>query len=263
MEVLSVSDACRNYDPMRASLGRLIEVVGTPKFEDEIFAASRGAFNCEHISALSVANAASPRILMSATNGSISIPHDVAEKYVIRYWDLDPANRPPPSIAPRTQSFALRMVAEDDIADDHYRHECYTAYHLIERFSIVRRNENGLYRLNFYAGGRYGRFADSDISNIMGSADLMLALLVKHDATGFEINEERTAASFRARLRLVSPKMPQREAEVCTAIMLGMTSEAIAIKLGISVNTVLTYRKRAYARLNISCQNELMRLILC
>jgi LuxR family transcriptional regulator, activator of tox operons len=262
MEVLSISDACRNYDPMRASLGRLIEVVGTPRFEDEIFAAARGAFNCEHISALSVADAASPRILMSATNGSMSIPHDVAEKYVIRYWDLDPANRTPSSVA-RNQSFGLRIVAEEDITDEHYRHECYTAYRLIERVSIVRRSETNLYRLNFYAGGRYGRFVDSDINHIMGSADLLLALLVKHDATGFEMNEERTAASFRARLRLVSPKMPQREAEVCTAIMLGMTSDAIALKLGISVNTVLTYRKRAYGRLNISCQNELMRLILC
>ena len=36
----------------------------------------------------------------------------------------------------------------------------------------------------------------------------------------------------------------------------------IGLKLGISVNTVLTYRKRAYGRLHISCQNELMRLIL-
>ena len=44
--------------------------------------------------------------------------------------------------------------------------------------------------------------------------------------------------------------------------MLGMTSEAIGLKLGISVNTVLTYRKRAYGRLRISCQNELMRLVL-
>jgi len=261
MEMLSVSEACQNYDPLRASLGRLIEVVGTSKFEDEIFAAARGAFNCEHISALAVIDTASPRILMSATNGSMSIPHDVAEKYVLRYWDLDPANRTPPDIQ-RNHSFGLRIVAED-ITDEHYRHECYTAYRLVERVSIVRRSEANLYRLNFYAGGRYGRFADSDISHIMGSADLLLALLVKHDATGFEMTEERAAASFRSRLRLISPKMPQREAEVCTAIMVGMTSEAIALKLGISVNTVLTYRKRAYGRLNISCQNELMRLILC
>jgi DNA-binding CsgD family transcriptional regulator len=44
--------------------------------------------------------------------------------------------------------------------------------------------------------------------------------------------------------------------------MSGMTPEAIALHLGISVNTVLTYRKRAYGRLKISCQNELLRLIL-
>jgi len=260
MEVLSVDDACRRNDPLRASLGRLIEVVGTPRFEDEIFATARGAFNCEHISALSISDAASPRILMSATNGPMAIPHDVAEKYVIRYWDLDPANHAPDSLA-RHQSFGLRIVADEDITDDRYRHECYTAYQLIERISIVRRNANSVYRLNFYAGGH--RFAESDVSNMMNSADLLLALLVKHDATGFETTEERAAASFRSRLRLVSPKMPQRETEVCTAIMLGMTSEAIALKLGISVNTVLTYRKRAYGRLKISCQNELMRLVLC
>ncbi|MES2529897.1 MAG: LuxR C-terminal-related transcriptional regulator [Pseudomonadota bacterium] len=44
--------------------------------------------------------------------------------------------------------------------------------------------------------------------------------------------------------------------------MLGVTSEGIGIDLGISRNTVLTYRKRAYARLNISSQNQLFRLIM-
>jgi DNA-binding CsgD family transcriptional regulator len=260
MEVLSVDGAGGHNDPIRANLGRLIEVVGTPRFEDEIFATARSAFNCEHLSALSISDATSPRILMSATNGPQAIPHDIAEKYLIRYWDLDPANRTPPSVA-RNQSFGLRIVADEDITDARYRHECYTAYRLIERISIVRRNEAGHYRLNFYAGGQ--RFADSDVDHMMSSADLLLALLVKHDATGFETTEERASASFRSRLRLISPKMPQRETEVCTAIMLGMTSEAIALKLGIRVNTVLTYRKRAYGRLNISCQNELMRLVLC
>ena len=40
-----------------------------------------------------------------------------------------------------------------------------------------------------------------------------------------------------------------------------MSSEAIALTLGISVNTVLTYRKRAYTRLGICSQNELVRFI--
>lgn len=43
--------------------------------------------------------------------------------------------------------------------------------------------------------------------------------------------------------------------------MQGKGSEAIALALGIGINTVLTYRKRAYARLGTS-HNELMRLVL-
>jgi len=42
----------------------------------------------------------------------------------------------------------------------------------------------------------------------------------------------------------------------------GLSSHVIALELGISINTVLTYRKRAYARLDISSQNELMQLLL-
>jgi len=45
-------------------------------------------------------------------------------------------------------------------------------------------------------------------------------------------------------------------------VMMGRNSEAIALALGISVNSVLTYRKRAYAWLGISSRNELIRLIL-
>jgi DNA-binding CsgD family transcriptional regulator len=53
----------------------------------------------------------------------------------------------------------------------------------------------------------------------------------------------------------------RREIQVCAAIAVGMSSAAIALTLNISLNTVLTYRKRAYSRLNICSQNELMRLL--
>jgi len=51
--------------------------------------------------------------------------------------------------------------------------------------------------------------------------------------------------------------LTQREADVCAAIALGYTTVGIGLNLGISVNTVATHRKRAYAKLGISCQNEL------
>lgn len=53
-----------------------------------------------------------------------------------------------------------------------------------------------------------------------------------------------------------------REKTVCLAILLGHTSESIGLNHGISKNTVLTYRKRLYAKLGISSQNELFMLTL-
>jgi DNA-binding CsgD family transcriptional regulator len=262
MEVLSLADASKNNDPLRASLGRLIEVVGTSRFETELFDAARSAINCEHISAFVASAALQPRVLISAATDAMPIPRAVAETYFTRYWDMDPVNRALPACR-RDKDIAWRIIPEDDIPDDHYRQECYTDYQLTDRISLLRNNGSETYRINFYTGGRYGRFADSDINHMMCSADILMALLVKHDAAGTEASEALLPHHFLRRLRLVAPKMPEREVEVCTAIMLGMTSEAIAMKLGISVNTVLTYRKRAYSRLNISCQNELMRLILC
>ncbi|KQU74512.1 hypothetical protein ASC75_21105 [Aminobacter sp. DSM 101952] len=58
-----------------------------------------------------------------------------------------------------------------------------------------------------------------------------------------------------------APGLTDREREVCVQVLRGLTSEGIALTLGISINTVLTYRKRAYSRLCIGSQNELMRLV--
>src|SRR5262249_46720277 len=48
-----------------------------------------------------------------------------------------------------------------------------------------------------------------------------------------------------------------REAEICAGIVLGYTVTGMSLNLNISVNTVATHRKRAYAKMRISSQNEL------
>ncbi len=48
-----------------------------------------------------------------------------------------------------------------------------------------------------------------------------------------------------------------RERLICIGVITGHTSESIARNLSISVNSVLTYRRRLYEKLGISSQNEL------
>ena len=51
--------------------------------------------------------------------------------------------------------------------------------------------------------------------------------------------------------------MHRREAEVVSRIVMGMRTEAIGAELGIKAATVITFRKRAYAKLGVARQAEL------
>ena len=260
MQVISLPEVGKFDDPWRANVGRLIDAVATPKFESELFSISRAAINCEHITAFAVGEDQTPRVLLAANAGTKNVARPLADKYMAQYWNLDPIARagdPQPGAR-----VALRIVPEQDIADEPYRNDCYTNLRIADRFTILQRHGSDVYRLSFYSGAGFGRFSECDINRMASSGDLLMSLLIKNDAANAVKSEAWTTEALMSRLRMVAPGIPTREAEVCTSIMLGMTSEAIGLKLGISVNTVLTYRKRAYGRLHISCQNELMRLIL-
>jgi DNA-binding CsgD family transcriptional regulator len=259
MELLNYAQASRSRDPVRAYIQRLIEVVGTPRFEAEFVKAMSETIRSEHVTAYAFLPNAPPRLLLAASSGPLPAAKIRAVKYLAQYWKQDPAGLF--EGASQGDAMALRTLPQD-IDDGLYRQDCYTSLRINDRFTLMQRNGDHTYRVNLYRSGPGGRFAQSDVDHIMNSADLLVSLLVKHAATNPSDGGKAAPDLFQHRLRLIEPSMPTREAEVCAAIMSGMTSEAIALHLGISVNTVLTYRKRAYGRLKISCQNELLRLIL-
>jgi len=56
--------------------------------------------------------------------------------------------------------------------------------------------------------------------------------------------------------------LPRREREVCDRMLRGWTYDGIAIDLGLSANTVKTYRGRAFEKLGIHHRSELFALML-
>ena len=63
-----------------------------------------------------------------------------------------------------------------------------------------------------------------------------------------------------ARLHAVCGALTPRERAVLARVLLGMTSQGIALDLCIGMASVLTYRKRGYARLGVTSQAELFAL---
>jgi LuxR family transcriptional regulator, activator of tox operons len=261
METYVLEHGRATANPFKRRIGELIASVGSPGFETAFFQVAREATACEHLTAFFSSDQSPARVLFAINRGAKPIARDVAEKYLKHYWNHDPANRVCSRNSSANYEMAVR-VFRTDIDHDAYRRDCYSAVDLVDRFSIIRHRGHETIRLNLYRSLQRGPFAAADVASVLESADVMFALLAKHDAQGLAAGLCGGTESLVRRLTRIAPELARRERDVCIGIMEGMSSEAIALALGISINTVLTYRKRAYARLGISSHNELMRLVL-
>jgi DNA-binding CsgD family transcriptional regulator len=195
-------------------------------------------------------------VLLAANNGPSQIAHEVARKYIAHYWQLDPVLR----IANENDAPMLVELQNVDIDDSDYRHDCYMSVGLDRRLSLLQRRSHETIQINAYSKRGICGPAHSMLE-ISSNLETLFALVLKHRELA-SFDSVSFADTFRRRLHTVCPALPDREREVCVSIAKGLSSEAMALEWGISVNTVLTYRKRAYTRLNITSHNELMRLVV-
>jgi LuxR family transcriptional regulator, activator of tox operons len=236
----------------------LIEAVGTASFEPTLINFTRQAIGCDHVTAFAHSARTAPRVLLAANAGAQPLARLMAKKYLSNYWQMDPANCIDLRQMRLSSTLAVRL-SSDEIPHDDYHFDCYASADLVDRFSILRAQNDEIVRLNFYRRSAIGKFRPTDTRAFDATAELILALILKHNDI---LNQDNTAQRQPDAVGSAKLQLPRREAEVCTYISKGLSSRAIAEQLGISVNTVLTYRKRIYTRLGINSQNELLRLML-
>jgi DNA-binding CsgD family transcriptional regulator len=242
-----------------AELPGLIEALGRPDFSQRLFQVARKFTDCHTVTSFAFGGSRSPRLLFAENVGDVPVSRRIAKKYIADYWRFDPVNLMATD-AVHGAACRTMMIGADDIAHASYREHCYAAVKLDNRMTILRATEGNVIRVNIYRGRGNSAF-DRGIEAIAAAGDTLIALLARHDVWA-AMAEGGEDFEYLDRLRYICPSLPKRELEVCALIMRGFSSEAIALKLGISLNTVLTFRRRAYARLRISSQNELMRLVL-
>jgi LuxR family transcriptional regulator, activator of tox operons len=239
----------------RRGLCLLVEQAGTAGFAERLFSAAVAATDCQHLTAFRQAPGQPPRVILAMNTGP-SAAWACAERYVAHHWHRDVANCADIRVGD-SGMVAIRST-DADITDHGYRHDCYTSVRIVERFSILAQDAEGTLRLNFYRDRAHGGFDATEREGLVDTAELLLALLRRHEGAA----RPAAPALLRLRLRTAAPALTEREVDVCAGIVCGQTSEGIALTLGVSINTVRTYRKRAYARLGITSENELMRIVL-
>lgn len=100
-----------------------------------------------------------------------------------------------------------------------------------------------------------------ELNKLRSLADLLMSMVARHadlTASRPQITPALSSLSSIHECLLASSDLSRRESEVCARILFGMSSYGIAVDLGIGKESVMTYRKRAYQRLGIATQRELL-----
>jgi DNA-binding CsgD family transcriptional regulator len=162
--------------------------------------------------------------------------------------------------APRTSNVAFLRVRPTDIASTGFRRQFYEEPGILERISIIQRGVDSWRVMSVARHVSDGYFSDREIEMIVGLACLSLPML--------PLNRDRPAIARRLSVTQLEERfagrfaeLTLRERQVCARAAVGMTVEATALDLGIAKTSVLTYRKRAYQRLQVTSPFELCALV--
>ncbi|BEU96700.1 helix-turn-helix transcriptional regulator [Acidovorax sp. DW039] len=210
-----------------------------------------------------------PTLYMSASHGIPDTTQDCWWAYLSgpyrtdRTWGED--------VAP--SGFRLCHLTASEVGGEHQA-RVYEAHGMAERVSIVEQQDDGaVFAVNFYRHQHQQPFLDRQIGDFETIAPVLLSLARKHISLG-EKHSKPPVQLLHAKSGLPrshTPKLPdlrekllranssltERELDVCTRLLQGMTQEGIASDLGLSLPTVKTYRNRAFGRLGIHFRNEL------
>ncbi|WP_174296339.1 helix-turn-helix transcriptional regulator [Sphingomonas bacterium] len=237
-------------------LGPLIEAVGTSQFPKLLFDSIQDDVECVHLSAF--ASEQGTRALILAENQSPArTAGDRDRRHLDTYWKPDRSLYRSRGLGDeRPADLFLFEIMPSDLGRGDHCADCYATMRVGARLSVCETRGSRTLRLNVYSPTS---FAPHELDYLRDHAALFMPLVWRHAKDC--IKSAEPGDELEVRLRKVAPDLTQRENQVCALIALGVTSEGIAIRLAMRLNTVLTYRKRAYKRLRISSQNELFRLI--
>jgi DNA-binding CsgD family transcriptional regulator len=237
--------------------------VGRPAFPDALMAHLRRVAAVDHCMVFAFANDRDAQCLLTA--GDIAIGDDLGSAYAGHFHASDPNKE---VIFERTcdagavlMPFVARRMYRRD-----YRKLFFDDSGIVDKFATALWHEGVCIYANFYRLEASGRYTERQAAALNRAGPRIVAAITRHCQLALE--SQSRARPDRAGLladAFATPPLDaltSRERDVCMSILQGLSSEAIAGQFGISLNSVLTYRRRAYQRLGITSQNELFSLVM-
>lgn len=251
-------------------LGDLVSTIGSRDFGRAFYSVFRNLLDAEDCTVFSFAPEHRPERLLveGASDDRRENACRLASDYVAGGYLNDPNMR---QMAAPTTVYTLES---DEIGDSDYRAHYYETLALGHELVMLGHEGDTVYYTSFYRRKEAAGFSRHDVDTAGKLANFVVKSLHRHRELVQSGNDDsapvhdfslgvgghqrdRTLSHLKDVLLGGSHRLSPREAEVCAGIVLGYSTMAISLNCSITPNTVATHRKRAYAKLGISSQNEL------
>jgi DNA-binding CsgD family transcriptional regulator len=254
--------------------GDLIATIGSDAFGSQFYSVFDDALGIEECTVFTFPAPDAPAHLVveGATDNVRERARALAVDYVSGGYRVDPNVRRCSELS-ETSIYLARPQAFPDLD---YRRHYYDSANVAHELVMLGRAGSTIYYSSFYRSGASTGFSHDDIRAMQSVSGFILKALHRHEELTALLSpqaepapvgvapepvnkteRERIFQHMKEVLLNGPHSLSQREAEVCAGIILGYSTLAIGLNLGISSNTVATHRKRGYAKLGICSQNEL------
>jgi DNA-binding CsgD family transcriptional regulator len=242
-------------------LENLIRSVGTDSFGPAAFAFLRDKLAIRHLTIARFAQYRPIEFFAVECGGGESVFYPAVDHYMRGFYAGDPL-RPYYHGSERSEHL-LFSVSANQVSDREVRERLYSSVGIVGKLSLVIRRHRDVLTLSVHRSQNIGCFNTRDV-DIMRALSGVLAAMVERHVSLLEpqtLNNLPELSKLIAEIPSTAP-LSKQETAVCARIVAGHSTESIALNLAVSTHSIATYRRRAYAKLNVSSQNELFMLLL-
>ncbi|MBL4802683.1 MAG: hypothetical protein JKY45_12400 [Emcibacter sp.] len=266
-------------------LNKTICKLGRAEFEDSLFDLVNAVVRVDHCAVFINNNDGTTAHLFTKSKLDEALCRNLANAYTERFHVRDPKlgamaqtlGKSDGSEAEDTK-LTLLLQTPDTAYDKGYKARFFTETGLVDKVSSLLQTRQYNIYCSFYRLQETGQFVQREFDELSRILPILTNLIFKHSRLSGLKEKEKQLDPIITQVPLVRPsvgavsllddrsqvldQLTDRERQVCIRILQGLTSEAISLDLKVAISTIQTYRKRAYAKLGISSQNELFSLYL-
>jgi len=236
------------------TISRVVATIGQPEFPLSLARACTELYDADQVTAFMLEEGYA-RCVLAHRPSDQGLVQDLCREYTRSFVDRDPL---PWRRLSHEETFMTHGIVLSEIRDNAYRRRLFHDVGLAGKVAAIAASRHRTLYINLY----YGRDPQSRIADTLlqlgDSGRILASCLQRHeDLTGGGFRsgsaKGRVEAFLGERFKGLSP----REREVCALIVCGYSVEAAALEMKVSRATVVTFRRRAYAKLSIASRGEL------